>query len=166
MVKMPDVEKKDAITMASQVTTTTKSVDVSRKVDNLICTQTKLAAGRRVAQTSLHIQVNSQRERPEKKRDLASLAPERTRETRVATIGLCFEPAVSPSSSPLKMVRIPFSQLAGRIKSWNSPTMARLPDHYYKHAMQVQKEGERVHAVPIETKIADYTLADEETLRV
>lgn len=65
------------------------------------------------------------------------------------------------------MVRVPFSQLAGRARTWNLPSVrGRLPDHYYKYAMEVKKEGERVHNIPIPTTIADYRLADEETLRV
>lgn len=65
------------------------------------------------------------------------------------------------------MVRVPFSQIAGRIRQWKSPSVfSRLPDHYYKHVMQLEKEGERVHNVPIPAQIADYTLADPETLRV
>ena len=141
MVKVPDVEM-DEIRMAC-VQTTTKSVDVSGKILNPI-------------RTLLY-------PRGREKHEESNQASERWRRHYRLFSHSCSHP---PHFAFPRMVRVPFSQLAGRIRPWRSPVMARLPDHYYNHAIQVQKEGERVHAVPIETKIADYTLADEETLRV
>ena len=63
------------------------------------------------------------------------------------------------------MVR--YTQLAGRLPAFSGMNMtARLPEHYYKHLMELQQPGQRVHDDPEPAEILDYKLMDKETLRV
>lgn len=63
------------------------------------------------------------------------------------------------------MVR--YTQLAGRLPAFSGMNMAsRLPEHYYKHLMELKQPTERIHDEKEPAEILDYKLVDKETLRV
>ena len=54
----------------------------------------------------------------------------------------------------------------GRIPSWSFPNYAhRLPEHYYRHVLELKKPPARVHDAPAETDFLDLKY-DEQIKRV
>ena len=63
------------------------------------------------------------------------------------------------------MVR--YTQLAGRLPAYAGYAIkSRFPDHYYKHLMDLRRQGVRVHDEKEAAELLDYKMADRETLRV
>ena len=46
------------------------------------------------------------------------------------------------------------------------PAFKRLPDHYFRHRMELEKTGERVNDEPQKGLLLDYYIADTKTLRM